>query len=73
MELIHLQLIILVENVVDTSGFSYSAYKKYMKDPDSYDRRYEKKKIKNDTKLKIEREFSVSTNTTTTLLLLLFS
>jgi len=44
---------ILVKNVVDTSGFSYSAYKKYVKDPDYYDRRSEKKKIKNGMKLKL--------------------
>ena len=62
---------ILVENIVDTSGFSYSAYKKYVKDPDCYDRRSEKKKIKNGTKLKLKREFPVSTNTTTIVALLL--
>ena len=61
---------ILVENIVDTSGFSYSAYKKYVKDPDCYDRR-SKKKIKNGMKLKLRREFPVSTNTTTTALLLI--
>ena len=49
---------ILVEDVVDTSGFSYNAYKKYMKDPDCYDRRSEKKKIKNGTKLKLRRASS---------------
>ena len=32
-----------------------------MKDPDCYDRRSEKKKIKNGTKLKLRREFPVST------------
>ena len=62
---------ILVENVVDTSGFSYSAYKKYVKDPDCYDWKSEKKKIKNGTKLKLRCEFPVSTNTTTTALLLI--
>ena len=65
---------IRVQIVVDTTGFSYNAYKKYVQDPDCYDRRSEKKKIKNGTKLKLRREFPVSTNTTTTtLLLLLFS
>ena len=62
---------ILVENVVDTSGFSYSAYKKYVKDPDCYDWKSEKKKIKNGTKLKLKCEFPVNTNTTTTTLLLI--
>ena len=33
-----------VEIIVDTTGFSYSAYKKYVQDPESYDRRSEKKK-----------------------------
>jgi hypothetical protein len=32
---------ILVEIVIDTSGFLYNAYKKYVKDPDCYDRRWE--------------------------------
>ena len=62
---------ILVKNVVDTSGLSYSAYKKYVQDPDCYDRRSEKKKIKYGTKLKLRRDFLVSTNTTTTPPLLL--
>jgi hypothetical protein len=62
---------ILVEIVVDTSGFSYNAYKKYVKDPNCYDRRSKKKKIKNGMKLKLRREFPVSTNTTTTALLLI--
>jgi hypothetical protein len=61
---------ILVEIIVDTSAFSYNAYKKYVKDPDCYDRRSEKK-IKNGTKLKLRSEFPVITNNTTTLLLLL--
>jgi hypothetical protein len=58
------------EIVIDTSVFSYNVYKKYVKDPDCYDWRYEKK-IKNGMKLKLRREFPVSTNTTATLLLLL--
>ena len=33
-----------------------------MQDPDCYDRRSEKKKIKNGTKLKLRREFPVSTS-----------
>ena len=53
---------IRVQIVVDTSGFSYSAYKKYVQYPDCYDRRSEKKKIKNGTKLKLRREFPVSTS-----------
>ena len=53
---------ILVEIVVDTSGFSYIAYKKYVKDLDCYDRRSEKKKIKNGTRLKLRREFPISTS-----------
>jgi hypothetical protein len=44
---------IRVQIIVDTSGFSYSAYKKYVQDPNCYDRRSEKKKIKNGTKLKL--------------------
>ena len=35
---------IRVEIVVDTTGFLYSAYKKYVQDPESYDRRSEEKK-----------------------------
>ena len=62
---------ILVKNVVDTSGFSYSAYKKYVQDPDCYDRKSEKKKIKYGTKLKLRRDFPVSTNTTAAALLLI--
>ena len=42
-----------------------------MQDPECYDRRSEKKKIKNGMKLKLRHEFSVSTNTTTTTALLL--
>jgi hypothetical protein len=53
---------IRVQIVVDTSGFSYRAYKKYMQDPDYYDRRSEKKKIKNGMKLKLRHEFPVSTS-----------
>ena len=65
---------IRVENVVDTTGFSYSAYKKYVQDPECYDRRSETKKIKYGTKLKLRHQFPVSTDTNTTvLLLLLFS
>jgi hypothetical protein len=37
---------ICVLTVVKTSGFWYSAYKKYVQDPTTYDRRSEKKKIK---------------------------
>ena len=70
-KLIHLQLTYLLKMVVNTSGFLYSAYKKYVKDPDYYDRRSEKKKIKNGMKLKLRREFPVSTNTTTVALLLI--
>ena len=51
-----------VQIVVDTSGFSYNAYKKCVQDPNRYDRRSEKKKIKNGTKLKLRREFPVSTS-----------
>jgi hypothetical protein len=51
---------IFVEIIVDTSGFSYNTNKKYMKDPDCYDQRSEKK-IKNGTKLKLRHEFPVST------------
>ena len=61
---------IRVQIIVDTSVFSYNAYKKYVQDPDCYDRRSEKK-IKNGMKLKLRREFPVSTNTTTTALLLI--
>ena len=53
---------ILVQIIVDTSVFSYNAYKKYVQDPDCYDRRSEKKKIKNGMKLKLRREFPVSTS-----------
>jgi hypothetical protein len=42
-----------------------------VKDPDYYDRRYEKKNMKNGMKQKLRREFPVSTNTTTTALLLI--
>jgi hypothetical protein len=45
----------------------YSTYKNYIENPNSYDRRSEKKKIKNGKKLKLRRQFPVSTNTTTTL------
>ena len=53
---------IRVQIIVDTSGFSYNAYKKYVQDPNCYDRRSEKKKIKNGTKLKLRCEFPVSTS-----------
>jgi hypothetical protein len=46
---------IRIQIVVDTSGFLYSAYKKYVQDPDCYNQRSEKKKIKNGTKLKLTR------------------
>jgi hypothetical protein len=68
---------ILVEIIIDTSGFSYNVNKKYVKDPDCYDRRSEKKKIKNGTKLKLRRVpgkyqyYGYYSTTTTALLLIL--
>jgi hypothetical protein len=68
--LIHLQLTYkCLQVVVDTSIFWYSAYKKYVEDPECYDRRSEKSKIKNGKKLKIKRDFPVSSNTNNVLLL----
>ena len=68
--LIHLQLTYKrLQIVVDTSIFWYSAYKKYVEDPECYDRRSEKSKIKNGKKLKIKRDFPVSSNTNNVLLL----
>jgi hypothetical protein len=66
---------ILVEIIIDTSGFSYNVNKKYVKDPDCYDRRSEKK-IKNGTKLKLRRvpgkyQYYGNYSTTTALLLIL--
>jgi hypothetical protein len=40
-----------------------------VEDPECYDRRTEKSKIKNDKKLKIKRDFPVSSNTNNVLLL----
>jgi len=51
--LIHLQLIYKrLQIVVDTTIFWYSAYKMYVEDPECYDRRSEKSKIKNGKKTK---------------------
>jgi hypothetical protein len=50
--------------------FSYSAYKKYLKDPKCYDRRSEKKKKKYGMKLKLRRKFPVRISKVILLLLL---
>ena len=38
---------------------AYSAYKKYVEDPDCYDRRFESKKKKYGTKLHVRRDFLI--------------
>jgi hypothetical protein len=59
----------MVQIVVDTTSFSYNAYKKYLKDPECYDQRYGKRKMKYGTKLKIRHEFPVSISKVILLLL----
>jgi hypothetical protein len=67
--LIHFKLTyIVVQIVVDTTCFPYNAYKKYLKDPECYDQRSEKK-MKYGTKLKLRREFPVSISKVVLLLL----
>ncbi len=55
----------------NTSVIWCSAYRKYAKDPECYDRRSKKSKIKNSKKLKLKHDFLVSSNTNNLLLQLL--
>ena len=50
-------------------GFARHGYSLPIQDPKCYDRRSEKSKIKNGKKLKIKRDFPVSSNTNNVLLL----